>query len=754
MTQKKERPSPPSSANSPQALFARAVQRFNAGQLDQVAPLCQEVIQLQPDHANAWQLLGMAHVANDRPADALPALQRALALNPRHTQILCLIGTAHGRLGEAEQAIRHFQEALAIAPQDANIWYDLGNIQNSLDLPEAALGSYNQALARAPQHADAWLNRSHALLALNRVGEAIDSLEHAVDIRPRARTWLLLGSALEQAQRLPDALACYEKVVALDPDDVDGWLKFGSVLEQLGRPDLALERIETAQRLTPESPRVLLALASTLSKTSGDAAALAPLLKAHALAPDDLSVNMQLLHFMLKTAHWDGLTEVLARVAAQWRSGTCDANTLSMLAHPDVTASDLRQANQTYHAGLNAARWPQRSAIDSGPPATRRLRVGYLSSDLRHHAVGFLMAGVFEAHDHQRFETFAFSIYPQPDESPERRRIRAAFEHFIDIHDLGDDDAAALIAGHGIDLLVDLNGLTTFSRPGIVARRPAPVQAQYLGYPGTSGLAAVDYIIGDRWVTPTEQADAFSERIVQMPDSFQANDDQRRIASDTPSRAALGLPERGFVFCCLNNSYKILPEVFDTWMRLLQKTPGSVLWLLGDSDTARDNLRAHAQARGVPPERLVFARRRPYEQYLAQYRQADLFLDTLPFNGGTTVSDALWAGLPVLTQAGNRFAGRMAASLLDNVGLPELITHSGAEYEAMAHRLATEPGLLQGLRQRLAANTPTSPLFDTRRFTRHLERAFEHMVEHHRRGLSPQAFNVADLPAHPTPPAA
>ena len=611
----------------------------------------------------------------------------------------------------------------------------------------AALASYERALALAPQHADAWLNRAHALLGLGpgRRAEAIASLERAVDLRPRASTWLLLGQTLQQALRLPDALACCEKAVALEPRNAEGWLQFGTVLELLGRADLALQRLETAAQLAPDSAPVLLRLASVLAATRGDAAALAPLRRAHALAPDDGQITAELLYVMLKTVAWDGLPAVLEDSRALWDSASGGGNAMVLLAHPHAQARDLLAANRANQAACNelTARAPARPLT---APAARRLRLGYLSSDLRHHAVAFLMAGVLEAHDRAQFEVFAFSTYPQPDDSPERRRVLAAVEHFIDIHALGDDDAAALIAGHRIDVLVDLNGLTAHSRPGILARRPAPLQVQYLGYPGTSGLAAIDYIIGDRWVTPAEQADAFSEHIVRLPESFQANDDQRRIAPDTPTRAALGLPAQGFVFCCLNNAYKILPAQFDIWMRFLTQTPGSVLWLLGESQAARDHFRAHAQARGVAPERLVFAERRPYAEYLAQYRQADLFLDTLPFNGGTTVSDALWAGLPVLTQAGNRFAGRMAASLLDNLGLPELITQTPAEYEALGLRLASEPALLQGLRDRLAAQRCRAPLFDTRRFTRHLESAYRQMVERHARALPPAAFDVAALP--------
>ena len=344
----------------------------------------QQVLQQQPNHAHAWQLLGMVHVVGNRPAEALPALQRALALNPRQTQILCLLGTVLARLGQSEQAIDHFRQALALAPQDANIWYDLGNVQHGLGQHLQALASHDRALALAPGHADAWLNRGHALLELHRLGDAIASFERAIDLRPRASTWLLLGSALEQAQRLPDALACFEKVVALEPDNLDGWLKFGGVLLQLGRPDLALERIEVAQRLAPQSPRVLLTQAAALAKTRGDAAALMPLLQAHALAPDDLSVSMQLLYFMLKTAHWEGLTEVLAQTLRHWRAGARDANTLTLLAHPDVSAADLLQIAQAYHAPLNDAFRAMHAKVARGAPAGRSAAPrGRLSDDRR-----------------------------------------------------------------------------------------------------------------------------------------------------------------------------------------------------------------------------------------------------------------------------------------------------------------------------------------------------------------------------------
>ncbi|MCP5219264.1 MAG: tetratricopeptide repeat protein [Burkholderiaceae bacterium] len=744
MSKSKPHPSAPARAATGTAdRFARAVELFNAGQAAQAEALCGPIVQAQPAHAQAWQLLGMARMVGGRPADALQPLRQALALQPRNTQLLCLLGTACSQTGQPQDAVAWFDRALAIEPGSANIWYDRGNTLHALQQHDAALASFSQAVRIAPGHAHAWLNRGHVLLALHRLDEAIASFERATDADPRQpRSWLALGEVLEKARRLPDALACYEKVVALDAGSADGWLKFGSVLQQLGRPDLALERLRQAARLAPDSPQVLLGLAQALARVEGPAAALAPLQQAHAADPAHAGIALWLMDAMLKTAHWAGLPELFDEVLRLLRSGTAGSVTLSTLAHPDASADDLLRSNRALAAAESQV--PQEPAAPAfHNPAGRRLRLGYLSSDLRAHAVSHLMAGMFEAHDRRRFETFAFSTYPQADDSPERRRAQAAFEHFIDLHALGDAEAARLIARHRIDILVDLNGLTTHARPGILARRPAPIQVQYLGYPGTSGMAQVDYILGDRWVTPGDQAHAFSEHIVRLPGSFQANDDARPIAPDTPSRAELGLPGHGFVFCCLNNTYKINPRVFDRWMHLLRQLPQAVLWLLGDGETARQNLRAEAQARGVAPERLVFAQRRPYAQYLAQYRQADLFLDTLPFNGGTTVSDALWAGLPVLTQLGHTFAGRMAASLLDAVGLPELITRSADEYEALALRLAREPETLRGLRQRLAAGTPTAPLFDTRRFTRHLERAFEHMAARHAQGLPPAGFDVA-----------
>jgi predicted O-linked N-acetylglucosamine transferase (SPINDLY family) len=355
------------------------------------------------------------------------------------------------------------------------------------------------------------------------------------------------------------------------------------------------------------------------------------------------------------------------------------------------------------------------------------------------------MAGVFECHDRKSFEVSAVS-FGRDDNSEMRARLRGAFETFIDIGDRNDAEAAALLRRMEIEIAVDLKGYTQDSRPGILGHRPAPVQAQYLGFPGTMGIEFIDYILADRVVIPDEQRIQYSEKVVYLPDSYQCNDSKRAILDVAPGRAAARLPEKGFVFCSFNNSYKITPEMFDVWMRLLHAIEGSVLWLLDDNRAALDNLKREAELRGLSSSRLIFAPRIAMQEHLARLRLADLFLDTLPCNAHTTASDALWAGLPVLTCAGETFAGRVAASLLHAVGLPELVTHSLAEYEALGLKLARDPASLRALKAKLANNRDTYPLFDTVRFTKHLEAAYRTMWERAACGEKPAAFAVEPLP--------
>jgi predicted O-linked N-acetylglucosamine transferase (SPINDLY family) len=370
-----------------------------------------------------------------------------------------------------------------------------------------------------------------------------------------------------------------------------------------------------------------------------------------------------------------------------------------------------------------------------------KVRVAYLSADFHQHATAYLMAELFELHDRSRFEIIGVS-YGIDDKSEMRKRLVAAFDQFHDVLRKSDEEVAKLLHDLRIDIAIDLKGYTQDFRFGILAYRPAPIQASYLGFPGTIGAEFIDYIIADKTVAPFEHQVFYTEKIVHLPDCYQVNDTKRRIAERTPTRQETGLPDNGFVFCCFNNNWKITPDIFRVWMRLLHVVEGSVLWLLGDNKSAERNLRMEAQACGIDPARLVFASRLPLEGHLARYRVADLFLDTLPVNAHTTASDALWAGLPVVTRLGESFAGRVAASLLNAVGLSELVTHSIEDYEALALRLAKDPSLLEGYRNQLAKNRLTHPLFDTDRFRRHIEASYLQMWEIWQRGEQPRSFAV------------
>jgi predicted O-linked N-acetylglucosamine transferase (SPINDLY family) len=372
----------------------------------------------------------------------------------------------------------------------------------------------------------------------------------------------------------------------------------------------------------------------------------------------------------------------------------------------------------------------------------QKIRIGYYSSDFHNHATAHLMAELLASHDRQKFEVWGFSFGPDRRDAM-RQRLAQTFDRFIDVHTHSDHEVAQLSRAMGVDIAVDLKGLTGDARTGIFAHRCAPLQVNFLGYPGTMALPCIDYIVADKVLIPPESQKHYSEKVVYLPHSYQVNDSQRKIADQRFTRAELGLPEQGFVFCCFNNNYKIQPQTFDIWMRLLHAVPGSVLWLFEDNPTAAKNLRLEADHRGVDPARLVFAQRMQLPEHLARHRLADVFLDTLPYNAHTTASDALWAGLPVLTLIGQSFAARVAASLLQAMDLPELITHSEAEYESKALALARQPEQLQALKSKIERQRKTSPLFKGQLFAKHLEAAYEAMLERHRAGLAPDHIFVA-----------
>jgi protein O-GlcNAc transferase len=547
------------------------------------------------------------------------------------------------------------------------------------------------------------------------------------------------GCALQQLQRHAEAVAAFDRALALKPDYADALGNRGSSLMALSRAPEALAAFDAALALSPRDKESLANRGTILFDLKRYGEACGNYEKLLALDPDFAWARGSLALSRAYRCDWSHRAADDARLHADIRAGK------PVLAPHAATLICADAEDQLHSAEV----WVARRCPASAAPLWRgeryrhdRIRVAYLSADFHAHATAYLAAGLFEHHDRAQFETFALSFGPD-DGSEMRRRLTRAFDRFTEIGERSDADAARMLRSMEIDIAVDLKGFTQNARPGIFAHRPAPVQVNYLGHPGTMGAPYIDYIVADEIVIPEDHRRFYSEKMALVSGSYQCNDNQRRIAERSPSRAECGLPERGFVFCSFNNSYKITPEIFDIWMRLLRGVEGSVLWLLDDTAEAAANLRHEAEARGVTASRLVFAPRMRLEEHLARQRLADLFLDTLPCNAHTTASDALWAGLPVLTCLGSTFAGRVAASVVHAAGLPKMIAGSLVEYEALALKLGRDPGAIAGLKADLAANRDTCALFDTERSTRVLEAAYTQMWERVQRGQAPAAFAVA-----------
>ena len=610
--------------------------------------------------------------------------------------------------GQLAQADALYAQVLTHQPGQAVAWQLRGVVLAQLGQPEQALPMVEQALALRPDAAEIHNNRGMVLQQLRRFEEAAASHTQAVALKPALLDALNnQGVALAELGRHAQALAAYDAVLAQQPGFANAWSNRGAALRALGRHREAAHSYTQAQALAPGFPYAL----------------------GHALYAQS---------YVCDWAGHGAQVAQLQQTVAQGGAGALAAEPFTLLAFSGNPQTLLDNAR-----AFTAAKYPpQAQPLWTGERYTHeRIRVAYLSADLHDHATAYLMAEFFERHDSTRFETIAISFGPDRQDGM-RQRLRQAFGQFIDVRGHSDAEVAQLLRSLEVDIAVDLKGYTQDCRTGILARRCAPVQVNYLGFPGTMGAPYIDYIVGDATVTPPGCERFYTEHIVRLPHSYQVNDRQRAIAAQTPTRQQQGLPDEGFVFACFNNNYKITPEVFGIWMRLLAQVQGSVLWLLADNDAAPAHLRSEAAARGIDSRRLVFAPRAPLPEHLARHRLADLFLDTLPYNAHTTASDALWAGLPVLTCLGESFAGRVAASLLTAIGLPELVTTSLADYEALALQLATDADRLAALRQKLHTQRDSAPLFDTPLFTAHLERAYEQMAERHRQGLAPQAMVI------------
>jgi predicted O-linked N-acetylglucosamine transferase (SPINDLY family) len=689
-----------------QAKLNQGIALHRQGKLADAERCYREVLQRQPNHFAALHLLGVISGQTGRSEEGVELIKRAIGLNPKVAEAHNNLGNALRDLKRHEEALASYDQAIVLKQDYANAHNNRGNVLRDLKRPEEAQASYDRAIALKPAVAEAHNNRGNALMDLKRPAEALASYDEAIALKPDyAEAHSNRGAALRDLKRPAEALASYDRAIALKPDYANAHNNRGNVLRDLKRPAEALASYD----------------------------------KALALTPDSVGAEGMRVHTKMHICDWINFDSECAHLISSVKHRT--ANTIPFAFLGISSSSD----DQLQCAKL----WVTEKCPPSQKPIWRgehyrhdRIRVAYVSADFHQSATSYLMAGMFEYHDKSRFEVTGISIGSE-DSDEMRQRLLRSFDHFIDAKALSDAEVASRIRETEIDILIDLKGFTQDAQTNVFAQRPAPIQVNYLGYPGTMGASYIDYIIADQTVIPDESRKFYSEKIVVLPNTYQVNDRTRIVSDKAFNRSAAGLPSQGVVFCCFNNTYKITPYVFDRWMRLLRQVGGSVLWLLEDNASAASNLRKEAVARSVRPERLVFAERIQLPEHLARHKLADLFLDTLPVNAHTTASDALWAGLPVLTQIGETFAGRVAASLLNAIGLPELITSTPQAYEALAIELATNPEKLAAIKRKLANNRLTTPLFDTQTFTRHIEAAYTIMHERYQANLPPDHIYVS-----------
>lgn len=725
-----------------------------------------------PDRVSTLVNLAATLLKLNKLDQAAPLLARTLSLDSSNPEALLNEGILFFERRDFGSALKRFDSLLADHPENIDVRINRAAVLGALKREQEGLDELDRIIQLAPGHAPAYLARASLWHRLERWQRALSDADQALRLNPRsARAHLVRGNVFYRLKQLDAALACYEQAIALDGHFAEAHCNRGRVLTELNRWEAAIESYTQALSINQDYGEARLQRGRAFEQTGKPEAASADYAAAiahdpkcsvayieqgnlwrkqkkldlaidayahaHRLDPAAAFVKGKLLHAKMLACDWSDMQELCRAIDRGVQAGD---KVVDPFAYQAIASSE---AHLLVCATTFSEHWfpAQDNAVPrgSGKP---RIHVGYLCGEFREQATSFLMARVYELHDKGRFKIFAFDN-GYDDGSAMRRRLCKAFDEVIDISKLSDEAAADEIRRRDIDILVNLNGYFGLARPNLFAMRVSPVQVNYLGFPGTLGASYMDYLIADETVIPVSSRQHYREKIVYMPHCYQANDALRPIATRPPARSEYGLSQDGFVFCCFNNNYKITPETFDQWMRILSRVPGSVLWVFEGNTAAVRNLRAEAARRGVAAERLVFARDMPLPEHLARHALADLFLDTLPYNAHTTASDCLWAGLPLLTCTGNTFPGRVASSLLKAIGLPELITSTADAYEEKAVWLAQNPAALQALRRKLAGNRDRLPLFNSALSTRHLEQAYRVMRDRHLAGLPPESFSVA-----------
>ena len=756
-----------------EAYSNRAITLQYLKRLDEALASYDRAIALKPDYADTYSNRGIALKGLNRLDEALESYDRAIALKPDYAEAYSNRSNALRDLKRFDESLISCDRAIALKPNFAGAYYNRGNALRDLKRLDEALESYDCAIALNPNHVEAYSNRGNALKELKRFDEALESYDRAIALNPDyAEAYSNRGIALKDLNRLDEALASYDRAITLDPDFIEAYSnrsntlrdlkRFdealiscdraialkpdfagaysnrGNTLRDLKRLDEALKSYDRAIALNPDYAEAYSNRGNVLKELKRFDEAVASYDRAIALKPDIDFILGESLYTKMKLCIWNNFQNCLTELTDKINNGESVSNPFPILALID-DPNIQRKTSEIYVNNKS----PQSNILPYlyRYHGHKKIRIGYFSADFHNHATMHLMAELFECHDRDKFELIAFSFGPESQDEW-RQRVILCFDKFVDVRSRSDRDIALLSRNMEIDIAVDLKGFTTECRSNIFAEGSAPIQINYLGYPGTMAAKHMDYIIADRTLIPEYYQRHYSEKVVYLPYSYQVNVSKRKISMLPLTRHDVGLPNTGFVFSCFNNNHKITPHTFSGWMRILEAVEGSVLWLLESNISAANNLKKEAKKSGINEDRLIFAKHIPIAEHLNRIQLADLFLDTLPYNAHTTTSDALRMELPVLTCMGNSFASRVAASLLNAVNLPELITTTQEQYESLAIRLALHPEELKIIKDKLINNLPTAPLYDTPLFTRHLESAYLTMHDRYQHGLDPDHIYV------------
>ena len=755
-------------------MLQQAVQAFQDRNFMSAEVTLSNVLRAYPKSLPALQILGLIKAMQAKHAEAAELLKKAVRISPNNPSLQYNLAKALMESGAGTEALPYHKRATELMPSNAEAWLNYGKSLSYLDRHQEAIAIYERALNINEGYAEAYLNRGASFKALKRYVEANLSADKALEINPSLfEAWSNKGIALKELKRYDEALASYEKALSIHPQYHEAWSNKGVTLSELKRYDEALASYEKALSIHPQYHEAWNNLGVTYKELKRYDEALASYEKALSIHPQhhEAWYNKGIIFTELKRYdeglasfskaaslkadqdYFLGVLTDIKMLMANWQDLDKDIDLITekiKLGEKAITPFALLAISNSSALHLEAAqiwtkdKFPVNMALPIlGKNTHEKIRIGYFSADFQRHPVAFLTAELFEVHDRERFEIYGFSLRSASPGDDMVARLTDAFDGFFDVENKSDEDIAQLAREMEIDIAIDLGGHTRWARTGVFSCRAAPIQVNYLGYPGTMGADYMDYIIADRTLIPESSQVDYLEKVAYLPNSYMVDDSKRQVSKKIFTRGEFNLPENQFIYCCLNNSYKFNKKLLASWAKILLEVNDSVLWLSENNEPFMRNVLQEFSKLNIDKERIIFAGKLDLmSEHLARLSLADLFLDTLPFNAHTTAVDALKGGLPVLTLLGETFAGRVAGSVLNAIDLPELITHSQEEYESLAIELGTNPALLKKIKEKLITNQATTPLFNTPLFTRHIEAAYSKMYQRYQLDQAPDHIYI------------